>query len=91
MIFPEFIKLIIDNYSQFKKTITTTVEQNFREELQQLYLDEIVKILKEDFKVFIKAPTGFGKTHLFYKTIREFNFKKFVGRFTFCSSSKYSL
>ena len=79
MIFPEFIKLIIDNYSQFKTTtITTTVEQKFREELQQLYLDEIVKTLKEDFKVFIKAPTGFGKTHLFYKTIKEFDFKKII-------------
>jgi len=79
MIFPEFIKLIINNYSEFKTTtITTTVEQKFRDELQQLYLDEIVKILKEDFKVFIKAPTGFGKTHLFYKTIKEFDFKKII-------------
>ena len=78
MIFPEFIKLIIDNYSKYKKTITITVEQQFREDLQQLYLDEIVKILKEDFKVFIKAPTGFGKTHLFYKTIKEMNFKKII-------------
>jgi superfamily II DNA or RNA helicase len=40
-----------------------------QEELQQKYIDDIIPELKQNKKVFIKAPTGFGKTHIYYKVI----------------------
>jgi superfamily II DNA or RNA helicase len=37
--------------------------------LQECYLIEIINHLNTNKKVFLKAPTGFGKTHIYYKTI----------------------
>jgi len=45
---------------------------------QDLYVKEIIKNLKESKKVFIKAPTGFGKTHLYYKIIKELKLNKIL-------------
>jgi len=45
---------------------------------QDIYLKEVVENLKEYEKVFIKAPTGFGKTHLYYKIIKELKLNKIL-------------
>jgi len=37
--------------------------------LQEKYLNELTQHLLTNNKVFLKAPTGFGKTHIYYKTI----------------------
>lgn len=52
------------------------LSKNFRELKQNEYVGEIVKELNANKKVFIKAPTGFGKTVLYYKTIGYMKFKK---------------
>jgi len=55
-----------------------TKENRLRNKLQELYLDEIIKNLKQYNKVFLKAPTGFGKTHIYYKTIQRMKFNRIL-------------
>ena len=44
-------------------------ENRLRNKLQEIYLVEIINHLNIYKKVFLSAPTGFGKTHIYYKTI----------------------
>ena len=47
-----------------------------RNELQDKYIIDIKKELEKYGKCFIKGPTGFGKTHIYYKLIFGLKFKK---------------
>ena len=47
-----------------------------RNELQDKYIIDIKKELEKYGKCFIKGPTGFGKTHIYYKLISALKFKK---------------
>lgn len=49
-----------------------------REIIQNSYLKDILDQLNINKKVFIKAPTGFGKTHIYYKIIKNINFNKIL-------------
>ncbi len=51
------------------KNKNLTKEIILRNEIQLEYLKDILEELNKNSRVFIKAPTGFGKTHIFYKTI----------------------
>ena len=53
----------------FHNRLSNTKENKLRNKLQEVYLVEIINHLKTYKKVFLKAPTGFGKTHIYYKTI----------------------
>ena len=53
-------------------------ENKMRNKLQELYLIEIINNLNIYKKVFLKAPTGFGKTHIYYKTIMRMKFNKIL-------------
>ena len=53
-------------------------ENILRDKLQELYLFEIINNLIKYKKAFIKAPTGFGKTHLYYKTIIRMKFNRIL-------------
>lgn len=51
---------------------------NLRNKLQELYITDIISNLYKYNKVFLKAPTGFGKTHLYYKTIIQMKINKIL-------------
>ena len=53
-------------------------ENRLRDRLQEIYLIEIINQLTIYKKVFLKAPTGFGKTHIYYKTIIQMKFNKIL-------------
>lgn len=53
-------------------------ENRLRNNLQQIYLYEIINHLDKYKKCFIKAPTGFGKTHLYYKVIQRMKLNKIL-------------
>ena len=53
-------------------------ENRLRNKLQEIYLVEIINNLNTHKKVFLKAPTGFGKTHIYYKTILRMKFKRIL-------------
>ena len=55
-----------------------TKENRLRNKLQEIYLVEIINHLNTYQKVFIKAPTGFGKTHIYYKTIIRMKFNRIL-------------
>jgi superfamily II DNA or RNA helicase len=55
-----------------------TKENRLRNKLQEIYLVEILYNLITYNKVFLKAPTGFGKTHLYYKTILRMKFNRIL-------------
>ena len=55
-----------------------TKENKLRNQLQELYLIEIINNLNLYKKVFLKAPTGFGKTHIYYKTILRMKFNRIL-------------
>ena len=57
---------------------TQSKELRIRNSIQDKYLIDIIKELNENNKCFIKAPTGFGKTHIFYKIIKEYKYKKIL-------------
>jgi len=61
------LKYVINNYDTI-----------LRNQLQQNYIIDISNKLIDYNRVFIKAPTGFGKTHLYYKIINKFNFNKIL-------------
>ncbi len=53
-------------------------ENILRNKLQEIYLVEIINYLNTYKKVFLKAPTGFGKTHIYYKTILRMKFNRIL-------------
>lgn len=53
-------------------------ENRLRNKLQNEYLNEIKDHLIKYRKAFLKAPTGFGKTHLYYKIIELMKFNKIL-------------
>ena len=55
-----------------------TKENRLRNKLQELYLGKIINHLNQYKKVFLKAPTGFGKTHIYYKTIIRMKFNRIL-------------
>ncbi len=66
----QYILNLLSQYEEKEKIIAT-----FQEIKQQEYTDEIFKTLTEDKRAFAKAPTGFGKTVLYYKNIKKMNHK----------------
>jgi superfamily II DNA or RNA helicase len=78
-----------DNYKSEHSNRTKELESNkiefeikrindYRNSKQDEYLDEIAKQFQENNKCFIKAPTGFGKSHIFFKLIRKYGFNKIL-------------
>jgi superfamily II DNA or RNA helicase len=53
-------------------------ENKLRNFIQNKYLIDIRNELNIYKKCFIKAPTGFGKTHIFYKIIKEYKYDKIL-------------
>jgi len=53
-------------------------ENRLRNKLQEIYIFEIIDQLKTYKNVFLKAPTGFGKTHIYYKTILRMKFNRIL-------------
>ena len=51
---------------------------DFRKEKQDEYLRDVLINLEKSNKVFIKAPTGFGKTHLYYQIIKALRLNKIL-------------
>ena len=49
-----------------------------RNNLQQLYVHEIITNLNLYNRVFMSAPTGFGKTHIYYKIIQQLRFNSIL-------------
>lgn len=69
----DYDDIIIEN-----KMKSESKELRLRNSIQNKYLIDIRKELDEYSKCFIKAPTGFGKTHIFYKIIKEYKYKKIL-------------
>ena len=44
---------------------------NFRNDIQKKYIEDSLEELKNNNRIILKAPTGFGKTVLIYKLINE--------------------
>jgi superfamily II DNA or RNA helicase len=77
----ELLKKLIHKYLLFYKNKDFNVqskENKLRNTLQNDYLSEIINQLNLYKKTFIKAPTGFGKTHLYYKTIIQMKFNRIL-------------
>ncbi len=53
-------------------------ELALRNELQKNYITDIIWHLNTYKKAFLKAPTGFGKTHVYYKVIQQMKFKRIL-------------
>ena len=70
------IKLLLKNF--IHNNLFLTKENILRDKLQDNYIIEIINNLNIYKKVFIKAPTGFGKTHLYYKTIIQMKFNRIL-------------
>lgn len=62
----------------FHNRLSETKENRLRNKLQEIYLIEIINNLNKYKKVFLKAPTGFGKTHIYYKTILRMKFNRIL-------------
>ena len=62
----------------FHNRLLETKENRLRNKLQEIYLVEIIYHLNTYKKVFLKAPTGFGKTHIYYKTILRMKFNRIL-------------
>jgi superfamily II DNA or RNA helicase len=62
----------------FHNRQSETKENRLRNKLQEIYLDKIINELNRYKKVFLKAPTGFGKTHIYYKTILRMKFNRIL-------------
>jgi superfamily II DNA or RNA helicase len=69
----------IDNLCRIKRLKTIKFNfKSFRNRKQDEYLDDIIYQFGINNKCFIKAPTGFGKTHVYYKLIKQLNLKKIL-------------
>jgi len=64
--------IIKKNNNKLKK------EEKIRNELQDKYSKDILEELENKKRVFIKAPTGFGKTHLYFQLIKKILPKKIL-------------
>jgi superfamily II DNA or RNA helicase len=53
-------------------------QNNLRNKLQSVYEEYIYTALNAYQRAFVKAPTGFGKTHLFYKIIYKLKCKRIL-------------
>ena len=62
----------------FHNRLSETKENRLRNKLQEIYLVEITNHLNTYKKIFLKAPTGFGKTHIYYKTILRMKFNRIL-------------
>ena len=67
---------VLNKYKFTFKFNELSKKQTLRNVLQDKYLIKIIDELNSYKKVFIKAPTGFGKTHIYYKTIKEMKFNR---------------
>ena len=77
LIHQERIRLLKDLLKKIFRN-RQTKENRLRNKLQEIYLVEIIKELNTYKKVFLKAPTGFGKTHIYYKTILRMKFNRIL-------------
>ena len=71
----EFHKI---SFQQQLQNIQQKLNIDLQNQLQDNYLDEILKELLKNNKCLIKAPTGFGKTHIYYKTIKHLNLNRIL-------------
>jgi superfamily II DNA or RNA helicase len=67
----------ISSYSLSHKQIISK-EENYRNIKQEEYIIELRYELLLNKKVFLNAPTGFGKTHIYYKIIKNMDFHKIL-------------
>lgn len=76
----EIYKEIADEFTSYSNYLKNkdTKPKSLRDTIQDSYVDESIEELRINKKVFIKAPTGFGKTHIFYKIIKKLQFKKIL-------------
>ena len=77
MIYQERIKKLKDILKKFIVNRQSN-KSRLRNKLQEDYLVEIINHLNTYKKVFLKAPTGFGKTHIYYKTILQMKFNRIL-------------
>ncbi len=68
------LKVLLKNFFHNRQS----KENRLRNKLQEIYLVEIINELNKYKKVFLKAPTGFGKTHIYYKTILRMKFNRIL-------------
>ena len=66
----ELLTKLIRN-KQLTNTNTNTNTNTKRDKLQDEYVNDIINNLQSNNKVLVKAPTGFGKTIIMYKTINK--------------------
>ena len=77
ILYDENINNIIIKIKKFYSKGKTKIERK-RTRLQDYYVNKLVYELTEHNRVFLKAPTGFGKTHIYYKTIKRLNINKIL-------------
>jgi len=53
-------------------------KNKLRNLLQESYVINLIEELQKNKRVFLKAPTGFGKTHVYYKIIQRMKYKKIL-------------
>ena len=53
-------------------------ENRLRNKLQEMYIVEIINHMNIYNKAFLCGPTGFGKTHIYYKTIQRMKFNRIL-------------
>jgi primosomal protein N' len=75
-LFKSFQKFQLNEFNKYQNKQLNY--ENFREMKQTEYMNEIKTQLELSKKCFIKAPTGFGKTVLYYKTISKLGCKKIL-------------
>ena len=69
----------LERIEQKKNIKIVESRENFiRNYLQNKYIIDIIDELNRVNKVFLKAPTGFGKTHIYYKTIQKMKFNRIL-------------
>jgi superfamily II DNA or RNA helicase len=68
------LKNILKKFYNNRQSKNNRLQNN----LQEIYLFEIINNLYIYNKAFLKAPTGFGKTHIYYKTILRMKFNKIL-------------
>ena len=71
--YPDRFRLLIMSLKKFFHN-----KRDIRDKLQELYIGEIINHLYLYKKVFLCAPTGFGKTHIYYKTISRMKFDRIL-------------
>ena len=77
LIYQERIRKLIELLKKFFHN-RLSKENRLRDKLQEVYLIEIINQLNTYKKCFLKAPTGFGKTHIYYKTILRMKFNRIL-------------